>query len=178
MKKLVLLLGIMLFLVSCKGDDQEFAKQSTFSEAETPTIEHVSIPLTNSQLLELFHSMSPLAQTRVVVFNLFTETEVKYWSTTGPGVLVVYFGAFWHGPSLRYGQIFSTVANMYTNKECFFAKIDYNNADPKLLSDYRIQVMPTTLIIKYNQVVIKVVGIIEETKLRALVDEYKAHPTK
>ena len=49
MKKLVLLLGIILYLVSCKVEEPKFANQSTFLEAETTTIEHVSIPLTNSQ---------------------------------------------------------------------------------------------------------------------------------
>ena len=91
MKKLVLLLGIILYLVSCKVEEPKFANQSTFLEAETTTIEHVSIPLTNSQLLELFRNMSPLAQTRVAVFNLLTEGEVEFWSTEGPGVLVMYF---------------------------------------------------------------------------------------
>lgn len=86
MKKLVLLLGIILYLVSCKVEEPKFANQSTFLEAETTTIEHVSIPLTNSQLLELFRNMSPLAQTRVAVFNLLTEGEVEFWSTEGPGV--------------------------------------------------------------------------------------------
>ena len=92
MKKLVLLLGIILYLVSCKVEEPKFANQSTFLEAETTTIEHVSIPLTNSQLLELFRNMSPLAQTRVAVFNLLTEEDIRIWSTTGPGVLAIYFG--------------------------------------------------------------------------------------
>ena len=77
-----------------------------FLEAETTTIEHVSIPLTNSQLLELFRNMSPLAQTRVAVFNLLTEGEVEFWSTEGPGVLVMYFTAPWNGPCKRYRLIF------------------------------------------------------------------------
>lgn len=45
MKKLVLLLGIILYLVSCKVEEPKFANQSTFLEAETTTIEHVSIPI-------------------------------------------------------------------------------------------------------------------------------------
>lgn len=106
MKKLVLLLGIILYLVSCKVEEPKFANQSTFLEAETTTIEHVSIPLTNSQLLELFRNMSPLAQTRVAVFNLLTEGEVEFWSTEGPGVLVMYFTAPWNGPCKRYRLIF------------------------------------------------------------------------
>lgn len=114
MKKLVLLLGIILYLVSCKVEEPKFANQSTFLEAETTTIEHVSIPLTNSQLLELFRNMSPLAQTRVAVFNLLTEGEVEFWSTEGPGVLVMYFTAPWNGPCKRYRLIFEKVANDYT----------------------------------------------------------------
>ena len=63
MKKLVFLLSINLFLISCKVEEQNFSNQSAFLDAETPTIEHISIPLTDAQLLELFQNLNPLAQT-------------------------------------------------------------------------------------------------------------------
>ena len=174
MKKLVLLLGIILYLVSCKVEEPKFANQSTFLEAETTTIEHVSIPLTNSQLLELFRNMSPLAQTRVAVFNLLTEGEVEFWSTEGPGVLVMYFTAPWNGPCKRYRLIFEKVANDYTNKECHFGRIDIDQAGEDIATKYGVNTLPTTLIIKNNKIVAKAVGLIREETLRALVTQYKA----
>ena len=104
MKKLVLLLGIILYLVSCKVEEPKFANQSTFLEAETTTIEHVSIPLTNSQLLELFRNMSPLAQTRVAVFNLLTEGDsTNSGQLEGPGVLSdILLRHPWRGPCRMY----------------------------------------------------------------------------
>jgi len=155
MKKLVLLLGIILYLVSCKVEEPKFANQSTFLEAETTTIEHVSIPLTNSQLLELFRNMSPLAQTRVAVFNLLTEGEVEFWSTEGPGVLVMYFTAPWNGPCKRYRLIFEKVANDYTNKECHFGRIDIDQAGEDIATKYGVNTLPTTLIIKNNKKTVK-----------------------
>ena len=190
MKKLVLLLGIILYLVSCKVEEPKFANQSTFLEAETTTIEHVSIPLTNSQLLELFRNMSPLAQTRVAVFNLLTEGEVEFWSTEGPGVLVMYFTAplintqpflpsftsrrIGNGPCKRYRLIFEKVANDYTNKECHFGRIDIDQAGEDIATKYGVNTLPTTLIIKNNKIVAKAVGLIREETLRALVNQYKA----
>ena len=156
MKKLVLLLGIILYLVSCKVEEPKFANQSTFLEAETTTIEHVSIPLTNSQLLELFRNMSPLAQTE------------------GPGVLVMYFTAPWNGPCKRYRLIFEKVANDYTNKECHFGRIDIDQAGEDIATKYGVNTLPTTLIIKNNKIVAKAVGLIREETLRALVNQYKA----
>jgi len=38
--------------------------------------------------------------------------------------------------------------------------------------------MPTTFIIKQNEIVAKAVGIIEESTLKALVNQYKATATK
>ena len=145
-----------------------------FLEAETTTIEHVSIPLTNSQLLELFRNMSPLAQTRVAVFNLLTEGEVEFWSTEGPGVLVMYFTAPWKGPCKRYRLIFEKVANDYTNKECHFGRIDIDQAGEDIATKYGVNTLPTTLIIKNNKIVAKAVGLIREETLRALVNQYKA----
>ena len=145
-----------------------------FLEAETTTIEHVSIPLTNSQLLELFRNMSPLAQTRVAVFNLLTEGEVEFWSTEGPGVLVMYFTAPWNGPCKRYRLIFEKVANDYTNKECHFGRIDIDQAGEDITTKYGVNTLPTTLIIKNNKIVAKAVGLIREETLRALVNQYKA----
>ena len=156
MKKLVLLLGIILYLVSCKVEEPKFANQSTFLEAETTTIEHVSIPLTNSQ------------------FNLLTEGEVEFWSTEGPGVLVMYFTAPWNGPCKRYRLIFEKVANDYTNKECHFGRIDIDQAGEDIATKYGVNTLPTTLIIKNNKIVAKAVGLIREETLRALVNQYKA----
>ena len=178
MKKLVLLLGIILYLVSCKVEEPKFANQSTFLEAETTTIEHVSIPLTNSQLLELFRNMSPLAQTRVAVFNLLTEEDIRIWSTTGPGVLAIYFWAAWHGPSRMYASRFEKVAEWYTNEECYFGKINFEDIDQQIRTKYGVNEMPTTFIIKQNEIVAKAVGIIEESTLKALVNQYKATATK
>lgn len=157
-----------------QGRRTEICKPVNILEAETTTIEHVSIPLTNSQLLELFRNMSPLAQTRVAVFNLLTEGEVEFWSTEGPGVLVMYFTAPWNGPCKRYRLIFEKVANDYTNKECHFGRIDIDQAGEDIATKYGVNTLPTTLIIKNNKIVAKAVGLIREETLRALVNQYKA----
>jgi len=173
MKKLVLLLGIMLFFVSCQAEEQEFANPSTSSEAAAPTIEHVSIPLTDSQLLELFRNMSPLAQTRVAVFYLSSKEEIEYWSTVGPGVLVVHFGASWSGPCKLYRSTFAKVANDYPSQACYFGYVDIDDLGAQVTAKYGVRAAPTTLIIKYNTIVATAVGRLEETTLKALVDQYK-----
>jgi len=174
MKKLVFLLGIMLFFVSCQAEEQEFANPSTSSEAAAPTIEHVSIPLTDSQLLELFRNMSPLAQTRVAVFRFLTEEDIRIWSLSGPGVLVVHFGASWSGPSKLYRLTFEKVANNYTSDECYFGYADVDDLGDQVTAKYGVHEVPTTLIIKNSEIVAKAVGLIREETLKALVNQYKA----
>ena len=147
MKKLVLLLGIILYLVSCKVEEPKFANQSTFLEAETTTIE-------------------------------LTEEDIRIWSTTGPGVLAIYFWAPWHGPSRMYASRFEKVAEWYTNEECYFGKINFEDIDQQIRTKYGVNEMPTTFIIKQNEIVAKAVGIIEESTLKALVNQYKATATK
>lgn len=178
MKKLVFLLSINLFLISCKVEEQNFSNQSAFLDAETPTIEHISIPLTDAQLLELFQNLNPLAQTRAAVFNLLTEEDVRIWSKTEPCVLVVYFSAPWNGPSKMYKPLFDKVANDYTNKECHFGCIDIDQAEKDIAAKYGVTLIPTTLIIKNDQIVAKAAGLITEETLRVLINQYKAAATK
>jgi len=114
----------------------------------------------------------------VAVFNLLTEEDIRIWSTTGPGVLAIYFWAPWHGPSRMYASRFEKVAEWYTNEECYFGKINFEDIDQQIRTKYGVNEMPTTFIIKQNEIVAKAVGIIEESTLKALVNQYKATATK
>lgn len=144
-----------------------FRSRNHYNRTRVNTIDKFAIT-------RIIRNMSPLAQTRVAVFNLLTEGEVEFWSTEGPGVLVMYFTAPWNGPCKRYRLIFEKVANDYTNKECHFGRIDIDQAGEDIATKYGVNTLPTTLIIKNNKIVAKAVGLIREETLRALVNQYKA----
>ena len=73
--------------------------------------------------------------------------------------------------------IFESIANNYTNQECHFGRIDVDKATD-LGNNYRISKLPTTFIIKQNQIVATAVGVLQNQTLKALVDQYKAKSPK
>ena len=127
---------------------------------------------------QLYGLIGPNGAGKTTVFNLLTEEDIRIWSTTGPGVLAIYFWAPWHGPSRMYASRFEKVAEWYTNEECYFGKINFEDIDQQIRTKYGVNEMPTTFIIKQNEIVAKAVGIIEESTLKALVNQYKATATK
>ncbi|WP_417020613.1 hypothetical protein, partial [Alistipes shahii] len=56
--------------------------------------------------------------------------------------------------------------------------INFEDIDQQIRTKYGVNEMPTTFIIKQNEIVAKAVGIIEESTLKALVNQYKATATK
>ena len=83
----------------------------------------------------------------------------------------------WCGPCKMYNAIFESIANNYTNQECHFGRIDVDKATD-LGNNYRISKLPTTFIIKQNQIVATAVGVLQNQTLKALVDQYKAKSPK
>ena len=76
-----------------------------------------------------------------------------------------------------YNAIFESIANNYINQECHFGRIDVDKATD-LGNNYRISKLPTTFIIKQNQIVATAVGVLQNQTLKALVDQYKAKSPK
>lgn len=165
MKNLYGLLLLFLF-VSCKTDEIVESTQKIKEEINC-TIEHVSIPLTSEQKETLANFLND-NKTRMTMPVYFKE-EVMFWS--GDALAVLNFWASWCGPCKMYAPIFENVSNKYVN-ECFFLKADVDVA-VELGSAYNVKSLPTTLFIKHGDVCAQATGILWESTLTALVEQYK-----
>lgn len=164
MKRIILLFSALAVFSSC-----EIEKHADFqlTEITEPKIEHVCIPLTDAQIIGLYDASNPI-QTRSVVLVSSLEEFKTYLNTS---LVAVYFGASWCGPCKMYRPIYFKVSDNYTAKTCRFLEVDIEDA-PDIATEFKIQSIPTTIIIKDGQEVARATGVLQENTLVNLINNY------
>lgn len=77
------------------------------------------------------------------------------------------FYATWCGPCKIYGKTWDKVSEEL-NKEVEFIEVNIDNDTQGLAAKYRIQSIPTTVVVKGDNV-LKEVGLVKEDKLKELI---------
>jgi thioredoxin 1 len=80
---------------------------------------------------------------------------------------VIKFYASWCGPCKIYGKTWSKVSEEL-NSNAEFIEVDIDKDTEGLAAKYRVQSIPTTIILKEEEI-IKEVGLVKETKLKELI---------
>lgn len=159
---------VLAFISACQKETSSQLDAHYFTTVEETVVEHVNMPLTDGQLKELFSTVVQIyPDTRSDVYNNIDFQEVLNRN----GLVVIMFGASWCGPCKMYFPIFFNyaVACEYTDVAFAYYDVD-DNSD--LVMEYEISSLPTTIFIKYQQLVARTVGILQNATLDALVEQY------
>ena len=70
-----------------------------------------------------------------------------------------------------YRPIYFKVSDNYTAKTCRFLEVDIEDA-PDIATEFKIQSIPTTIIIKDGQEVARATGVLQENTLVNLINNY------
>ena len=100
--------------------------------------------------------------TRNLTADTFDET------TTGEGIVLVDFWADWCGPCKRFAPTYERVSERHT--DIVFAKVD-TEAEHELSIKYRIQSIPTLMIIRDGVVLYSQAGALPENALEDLIGQ-------
>lgn len=79
------------------------------------------------------------------------------------------FHAAWCGPCRAYKPLWENVAKELSDEPIEFISVDLDKDTEGLAAKYRVQSIPTTVIIKDGEVASKEVGLITEQKLKELI---------
>jgi thioredoxin len=86
---------------------------------------------------------------------------------------VIDFSATWCGPCKKMEPFFKTAEDFMkgTNTNIVFAKVDVNQQE-SIATDYEIQCMPTTVLLKNGKVVARFEGFMDTTKILLFIGKY------
>lgn len=169
MKEYLFLLLMTVFLFSCQKENVSDVK--AFADVSEPVVEHVNISLTDDQLKELLSTTtSVLPETRSLYFDVEYKEDIDFWSAKG--LAVILFGASWSGPTKIYLPIFKSYAKSCAYSKAYFGYCDVDDFED-LASKYGIKSVPTTVFIRYRDVVSTSFGILSTDTLKALTNQYK-----
>ena len=83
-------------------------------------------------------------------------------------IVILDFWAEWCGPCKRFAPIFEKVAEKYPN--VVFGKID-TEAEQELAAHFRIQSIPTIMVVKESQIIFSQPGALNEEILEKVVEK-------
>ena len=164
MKKIIFLFSAILVFSSCQVEKQT---EIQLSETTEPVIECIPKSLTDAQIRCLYNVVTSIQTRAVILVDDLTEFRTYLNSS----VVAVYFGASWCGPCKMYRPIYFKVSDNYTAKTCRFLEVD-TDSSPDIASAFEIRSIPTTIIIKDGQEVARATGVLQESALVNLINNY------
>ena len=114
------------------------------------------------------------SQTRALKFDVTSQADIDYW--TSNGLLVLMFWADYSAPSRLYRIIFEDYASVCTHPKSYFGSLladQDNNRVMAIFTKYGIRTIPTTMFIKYGNIVATTTGPINRELLEGLTEQYK-----
>jgi thioredoxin 1 len=106
------------------------------------------------------------------IVNISTEAELnKMSSDFDDKIIVIDFWAVWCSPCKMFTPIFEKVQQEYS-QDFIFAKINVDE-NPMVAQRYGIASIPTTLFIKGGQPLRKLVGVVNYSTLKQLLEKFR-----
>jgi thioredoxin 1 len=87
-------------------------------------------------------------------------------------VIIIDFWAVWCGPCMAFAPVFERLQQEYA-QEFIFAKVNVDE-NPGVAQKYRITGIPTTLFIKNDKVVHKIVGSVNYDYMQRVIEKLKS----
>jgi len=87
-------------------------------------------------------------------------------------VIIIDFWAIWCGPCMMFAPIFEKLQQEHAN-EFVFVKVNVDE-NPSIAQRYRITGIPTTLFIKNEKVVHKIVGAVNQEYMERVLEKLKS----
>jgi len=106
------------------------------------------------------------------IINISDEDDFKRLIKEFPDMIfLIDFWADWCAPCKLYTPIFERAQQEF-GKDYIFVKINIDE-NPKIAQDFGITSIPTTLIIKENQLLRKFVGVVNFDSLKQILEKFK-----
>lgn len=87
------------------------------------------------------------------------------------GMVIIDFWAEWCNPCKVFGPIFEKVSkNYHSNENIKFCKVNIDKAK-EISVEYDIMSIPTVMIFKNGEIVVKKVGLLEKDDLKELIEK-------
>lgn len=169
--KYIFLVFFSFVIISCNLSTE--SEQQPIKSVESPVIvQYPMIPLSQEELSNILRNTEVIRpMTKGVVFNILTEDEVEFWSSTEAGTLMLFFTASWCGPCKAYSPVFEEFALSHSENVCIFGKTDVDKAE-SLVRKLGITSVPATMVIKGGEVKALLYGILSKSLLKELVQKY------
>ena len=107
------------------------------------------------------------------IVNINSEEEFnRLTEEFNDRVIVIDFWAVWCSPCKMYAPIFEKVQSEYS-QEVIFAKINVDD-NPMIAQRYGVSSIPSTLFMKGGNALRKVVGVINYTTLKQILEKFKS----
>jgi thioredoxin 1 len=108
------------------------------------------------------------------IVNISTVEELnKLSSEFDNKIIIIDFWAVWCSPCKMFAPIFEKIQQEYSG-DFIFAKINVDE-NPMVAQRYGIASIPTTLFLKAGQPVRKLVGVVNYSTLKQLLEKFKAY---
>lgn len=102
-------------------------------------------------------------------------TEAEFAEEVAGRTVVIDFWASWCAPCTSFAPVFNKVSGDYS--DVVFGKVDVD-ANPGLASAFAVTSIPTTVVLKNDQILARSSGALTEAGLRDLVDKALAGPKR
>ena len=107
------------------------------------------------------------------IINIQNEGDlIKLSEEFNDKVIVIDFWAVWCSPCKMFAPIFEKIQQEYSH-DFIFAKINVDE-NPMVAQRYGIASIPTTLFIKGGQPLRKIVGVVNYTTLKQMLEKFRA----